>query len=56
MFRENDNKVLWERVVKATLNNKDILPIIYYRPFKAANIYLKHRFPEMENSELLDDF
>jgi hypothetical protein len=45
MFRENNNKSIWEQIMRATVNNKDILPIIYYRAFKASELFIKHHFP-----------
>lgn len=36
LFTENSNPVVWEKLILATLNNKETLPIIYYRPFKAS--------------------
>lgn len=56
IFRDNGNKALWERVMKATLANKEVLPLIYYRPFKAAKFYIKGRFPEMEKDEDFLDY
>lgn len=56
LFRDNGNKQLWSKVIKATINNQEILPIVYYRPFKAAALYLKGRFPEIVNDEDFKDF
>jgi hypothetical protein len=44
LFRESGNRALWEKLVNATIANPDILPITYYRPFKAAKYYLQSRF------------
>ena len=44
LFTENQNRALWQKVVNTTVENSDILPLIYYRPFKAAKFYLKGRF------------
>jgi hypothetical protein len=43
-------------VVDATISNSDVLPIIYYRPFKAANFYLRGRFAGKESLANMDDF
>jgi hypothetical protein len=48
MIRENTNKSTWEKIVKATLSNPDIIPIIYYRPFKISELFIKKHFPEMD--------
>jgi hypothetical protein len=40
LFTESKNKALWQKAVNGTNSNPDILPIIYYRPFKAAKFYL----------------
>jgi hypothetical protein len=48
MFRENSNKDIWQKIVSATLDNKDVLPIIYYRPFKASKFYIQGKFPDMD--------
>lgn len=56
LFRDSGNKQIWGKLIKATLNNKEILPIVYYRPFKAAYVYLKGRFPDMEKDEEFIDF
>lgn len=45
MFRENANAKIWEGMIKATINNKDILPLIYYKSFKASEYFIKHHFP-----------
>jgi hypothetical protein len=40
LFREIDKPDLWHNVIEATLNQDDILPLIYYRPFKVAKFYM----------------
>ena len=56
LFTENQNKALWQKVVDATCDNPDILPIIYYRPFKAAKYYLNGRFTGKDAIARLDEF
>lgn len=56
MFRENPNKKIWESLIKATADNKDILPLIYYRPFKASEYFIKHHFPELDIRDYIDKF
>lgn len=48
LFREIDNPVLWHNVIEATLNQDDILPLIYYRPFKAAKLFMQNKFPNFD--------
>lgn len=55
LFQESGNRPLWQRLVNATVANQDILPIIYYRPFKAAKFYLEGRF-EKQPLENMQDF
>jgi hypothetical protein len=43
-------------VVDSTVLNHDVLPIIYYRPFKASEIYLRHHFPDLFLTDYLDKF
>jgi len=56
MFRENTNKKIWEHLVDQTLLEDDILPIVYYKPFKFSRFFLQHHFPEMDISEFVDKF
>lgn len=44
LFTDNQNRALWQKVVNATVENSDILPLIFYKPFKAAKFYLNGRF------------
>lgn len=44
LFRENANKDLWRRIVQTTTDQLDIMPLIYYKPFKASMIFLSHHF------------
>ena len=44
LFTESANRSLWQKVVDTTISNSDVLPIIYFRPFKAARFYLKGKF------------
>jgi hypothetical protein len=45
LFRENANEETWKKLVQSTINQTDILPIIYYRPFKASRIFIESKFP-----------
>jgi hypothetical protein len=56
LFTENQNKALWQKLVNATSDNPDILPIIYYRPFKAAKYYLNGRFTGKDTIARMAEF
>ena len=40
MFRENANENIWEKLVRTTIMQTDVLPLVYYKPFKASFIFL----------------
>lgn len=44
LFRENANKQMWQKIVETTVANPEILPLIYYKPFKASMLFLSHHF------------
>lgn len=48
LFRESDNKDTWQKIINATVNNPEVLPILYYKPFKASKYYLQARFPDLD--------
>lgn len=54
LFKESGNKALFQKLVDATVANPDILPIIYYRPFKAARFYMEGKFKDSMTN--MDDF
>ena len=56
LFTENANRGLWQKVVNATIANPDVIPIIYYRPFKAARFYLRGRFTGKDEIQNMQDF
>ncbi|CDW86618.1 UNKNOWN [Stylonychia lemnae] len=56
LFRENGSKELWNKIMQTTLKNPDILPLIFYRPFKISSLYLKGRFPDIVKDELFIDY
>ena len=56
LFRENINKNIWEKLVKATVENPGILPITYYRAFKASDLFIKKYFPEMDVVDYVHKF
>ena len=45
MFRENANEKIWRKIVETTIKQETILPLIYYKPFKASKLFLSHHFP-----------
>ncbi len=56
IWRENKNPKMWKSVIDATLAQEDILPIIYYKPFKASKLWIKHHFPTWDLSDYTDKF
>ena len=56
LFRENANPELWKGVIASTLAQDDTLPLIYYKPFKASNLFMKHHFPDWNLSDYTDKF
>ena len=56
LFTESTNRNLWQKVVDTTISNSDVLPIIYYRPFKAARFYLKGKFSSKDAIANMQDF
>ena len=53
LFRESTNEELWKKLVARVLEIDDLLPLIYYRPFKAARMYLKGLYKEWD-ADILD--
>jgi len=57
MFRDNVDEGLWRKIVQTTIDQEDVLPLIYYKPFKASMVYLQHHFPQWdENRENFGSF
>ena len=46
MFTENTDASVWKQVVENTVENPDVLPLVYYKPFKASYFYMKHHFSQ----------
>jgi len=46
LFRESKCQDTWDKIIDATINQDETLPITYYRPFKASYFYLKGALPE----------
>jgi hypothetical protein len=56
LFREIARPELWKQVIEATLNQDEVLPLIYYRPFKAAKLFMERKFPDWDLSNFQDKF
>lgn len=57
LFRESENEEIWKKIVDNVTNNQEeILPIIYYKPFKASKLFLRQRFPEWNLEDYVDKF
>lgn len=56
LFRGITNKALWEKIVHNTIEQEDVLPLIFYRPFKISEMYLKSHYPDWDLSDYHDKF
>lgn len=56
MLRENPNKIIWEKMINATASNPNVLPLIYYKPFKMSELFIKHHFPQLDLKDYVDKF
>lgn len=56
LFRENTNEAIWRKIVDNTVGQNDVLPLIYYRPFKASKLWLRQHFPEWDLDDYVDKF
>jgi len=56
MFRDNTSKKVWAHIIESTLQQDDILPIVYYKPFKYSRFFLQAHFPEWDISDFVDRF
>jgi hypothetical protein len=54
MFRDNADEKIWKALIEATLDNDDVLPLMYFRPFKMSRYYLEKKFPEWDLSEYIE--
>jgi hypothetical protein len=44
LFRENAHEGIWKKLVQNTVSQTDLLPLVYYKPFKASMLFLSHHF------------
>lgn len=56
LFRESTNEAVWRKIVDNTVAQEDVLPLIYYRPFKASKFWLRQNFPEWDLEDYVDKF
>ena len=56
LFRESKNETIWRKIVDNTASQKDVLPLIYYKPFKASKFWLSQHFPEWDLEDYVDKF
>lgn len=40
LFRENANESIWRQVLDNTVSQESGLPLIYYKPFKCAKLFI----------------
>jgi len=41
LFRESSNEAIWRKLVDSTVAQEEVLPLIYYKPFKASKFWLR---------------
>ena len=56
LFTENMNEEIWKKIVDCTVQNPDILPLRYYKPFKASKIILQAKLPKIDLTDYIDKF
>ena len=56
MFRECADETIWRKIVDNTTNQKEVLPVIYYKPFKASKLFIRQRFPDWNIEDYVDKF
>ena len=56
LFREITDESLWRKIVENTISQKDVLPLIYYKPFKASKLFLRAHFPNWNIEDYVDKF
>jgi hypothetical protein len=56
MFRDNIDQKTWEHIIECTLQQDDVLPITYYKPFKYSRFFLMHKLPQLNIAEYVDKF
>ena len=56
MFTENKNETIWKAILESTLSQEDVLPIIYYKPYKFSAYFLREHFPNWNLDEFTDKF
>jgi hypothetical protein len=54
LFKENTDEQTWSDIVKTTTDNEEVLPLIYYKPFKAGYYFLKHHYPQWDGERIPD--
>ena len=54
LFRDITDRSIWEKVISNVIEQDDALPLMYYKPFKIAKIYLENHFPDWDQKYLQD--
>lgn len=54
LFRENANEKIWHHIVATTNKQTTVMPLIYYKPFKASMHFLTHHFPQWDGDRTHD--
>jgi len=56
LFRENTNAKIWRQILDNVVSQEAVLPLIYYKPFKASWIWMRNAFPEWDLRDYYDKF
>lgn len=56
LFRESKNEAIWRKLVDNTVAKQEVLPLIYYKPFKASKFWLRQHFPAWDLRDYVDKF
>lgn len=56
MFQDNTDRKIWEGIVNSAIEQNDIIPLTYYKPFKYSKFFLEHHFKDWDLWQYTDKF
>jgi hypothetical protein len=56
MFNDVKDEKIWEKFIKATIDQPHELPMTYYKSFKYSKYYLNHHLPDVITQKYKDRF
>lgn len=56
LFRDSKDERIWSHIINSTLNQDDMLPIVYYKPFKYSKLWLEAHFKDWDISSYVERF